>query len=171
MKPNKHMGPVDKVLLSRAIVDTIIAKVAASYDVNPSAIRSRRRYRQVAEARQMVMHLLVERGATLMGTARALTDQHGNGRDHGTVIHARRKILNLIDSCKQTRRRWNEVKHLADPEFGFHATRHYRVFMSANVDVLADEDLPREEVERRATIRVFAGRATPKMVDYQMEKI
>lgn len=166
-----HMGPVDKILLGKALVDNIIARVASAYDVRPIDIRGRRRFAQLSEARQMVMHLLVERGGTLAGTGRALTDRHGQGRDHGTVIHACKKISGLIDVCARTRKRWDEVKHLADPECGFKPKLVYQVFMSANVEVLAEGELPRDEIARRATARIYAGRAIPKMVDYIEEKI
>ena len=170
-KKGDNTSPADKLLLQDSIVSAILAKVAAVYGVRVRDIYARDRHACVAEARQVAMTLLVNRGGTYAGIGKALACPQGRARDHGTVLHARRKIAQLIETDKRTALKWSLLKHLGDPDIPIEPKRHYKVFLNTYVDVLAEGDITRDEVERRATVKLFEGRAVPKMVHYTTEKL
>ena len=154
----------DLKILHPAVVNAIMAKVASVYGLQPNTILSRDRHAFIAEARQVVMTLLVNRGATYGGVARVM-----NRSNHGTVLHARRKVGELIEVDSRTKLRWNFVKHHGDPDIPITPTRRYKVYLNSIVEVLAEGDLDREELERRAVVRLFEGRAAPNMVGSEKE--
>ena len=75
-------------------VDEIMQTVAKHYNLRMSDLLGPRRTRMIARPRQMAMYL-----AKTM-TSRSLPEigRRFGGRDHTTVIHAVRKIEELIDS-------------------------------------------------------------------------
>ncbi len=81
----------------RITIDEIQRKVAEHYNLRLTDMHSSRRARQVARPRQVAMYL-----AKLL-TARSLPEigRKFGGRDHTTVMHAIRKVEELIDADAQ----------------------------------------------------------------------
>jgi chromosomal replication initiator protein len=81
----------------KVTVDEIIRKVADHYNLRISDLLSARRARQVARPRQVAMYL------AKMLTSRSLPEigRKFGGRDHTTVIHAVRKIEELMRTDSQ----------------------------------------------------------------------
>lgn len=81
----------------RITIDEIQRKVAEHYNLRLTDMHSARRARQVARPRQVAMYL-----AKLL-TARSLPEigRKFGGRDHTTVMHAIRKVEELIDADAQ----------------------------------------------------------------------
>ena len=81
----------------RITIDEIQRKVAEHYNLRLTDMHSARRARQVARPRQVAMYL-----AKLL-TARSLPEigRKFGGRDHTTVMHAIRKVEELIDQDAQ----------------------------------------------------------------------
>tara|TARA_Y100000590_G_scaffold129461_1_gene148006 strand:+ start:2866 stop:3375 length:510 start_codon:yes stop_codon:yes gene_type:complete len=146
-------------------VKAIIQHVAAVYGVTPRDIWGRRRFDTIAEARQMVMYILLKRGATSTRAGQLLK------RDHGTVIHARKKIREYLTWCKPTQLAWNRLRHLADPEHTFDPVAKYTVRVNCDMEFLSDAQLNRDEIETKAIARIVAGRACPTLVHHDMESV
>lgn len=90
----------------RITMDSIQTTVAEYFDLRIADMTSRRRPRNIAYARQVAMYL-----------SRKLTDnslmeigEAFGGRDHGTIIHAVKKVEALIESEASTR---DAVAHLS----------------------------------------------------------
>jgi chromosomal replication initiator protein len=73
-------------------VDNIQKTVAEYYKVKVSDILSKRRSRSIARPRQMAMALAKE----LTNHSLPEIGEHFGGRDHTTVIHACRKVKELL---------------------------------------------------------------------------
>ncbi len=86
------------------IVDT----VCSFYNVSKSDVLSKKRNKEVAEARQICAYLMTE----LMSIPLVTVGQAIGGRDHATVIHAREKIAELIHVSDRTAREVNDIKNL-----------------------------------------------------------
>ena len=166
MKPPLKGNPVDDVILQPAIVNAILAKVAAVYGIRVADIRSRDRHALIAEARQVAMTLLVNRGASYTGVGKVI-----HPRCHGTVSHARKQVGLLVETDRRTRVKWNLLKHLGDPDVLIDPKMKYTAFVTANVEVLAEGRLSRDEIERRALTRLFEGRAPARMVGHEGEPV
>lgn len=69
-------------------IDTIIAKVAAYFDVTEEVLRSKKKTQEVALARQVAMYL----ARTLTQMSLKAIGGYFSGRDHSTVIHS----VNLV---------------------------------------------------------------------------
>ena len=158
-------GHVDSVILLPRALAAVEAQVASVYGVHPKLIRSRDRSAMVAEARQVLMSLLVERGASFTGIGRALK------RDHATVIYARKKIGQMVEVCRHTRDRWDKLKHLGTLSTVLNPVIKYKTMLNINVDILAAEELSVEELEVRAMAEVFQGNAVPKLVAHTTEAL
>ncbi len=81
----------------RITIDEIQRKVAEHYNLRITDMHSSRRARQVARPRQVAMYL------SKLLTARSLPEigRKFGGRDHTTVMHAIRKVEELIDDDAQ----------------------------------------------------------------------
>ncbi len=81
----------------RITIDEIQRKVAEHYNLRLTDMHSARRARQVARPRQVAMYL------SKLLTARSLPEigRKFGGRDHTTVMHAIRKVEELMDSDAQ----------------------------------------------------------------------
>jgi len=166
-RPVRAKGnPADKMILQPSLVNAVLAKVAEVYGIEVADIRSRDRHATVAEARQVAMTLLVNRGASYTGVGRAI-----HPRDHGTIIHARRKVGLLVETDRRTKLKWDLLKHLGDPDIPVNPRIKYSVSITATVEVLAEGVLGRDEVEARALTRLFEGRSPARMVGYESEKL
>lgn len=100
-------------ILNPVDVAGIVRGVAEVYNVTPEEIMGRSRFENIAEARMAAMVLTWK----AMGGRDGCTSATGRlfGRDHGTVLHARREIEARFTSRKHTRKRWLALRHLAVP--------------------------------------------------------
>ena len=84
----------------------VLKAVASSFELTPSDLKSRKRDRETALARQVAMYLLKE--ATNCSLAQ-IGLELGN-RDHSTVTHACQKIASDIDNNSYLKRKVSEIK-------------------------------------------------------------
>jgi len=112
--------PIDTGLATEALKDLLIyqerqvtvsniqKKVAEYYKIRVSDLSSKRRNRQIARPRQMAMALAKE--LTVLSLPE-IGEAFG-GRDHTTVIHACRKIKELVDSEAQLREDYTNLRKI-----------------------------------------------------------
>lgn len=80
-------------------VDRIIEETARTYNLEPDALRSKKRDAQTSRARMVAMYIV----SRLLGLAtQAIGDAFG-GRDHSTVVHALKEIERLIEKDSSLR--------------------------------------------------------------------
>lgn len=91
---------------AKVTIDSIQRTVAQYYDLRVADMTSRRRPKNIAHARQVAMYL--SRKLT-KNSLMEIGDAFG-GRDHGTIIHAVKKVGGLVESEAETR---EAVNHLA----------------------------------------------------------
>ena len=99
---------LDSVTLSprRVDVDTILHVVAAYYRLRVDDLTGRRRTRDIAMARQVVMYLARQiTELSFPGIGRAL-----GGRDHSTILHGCDKIAALFEKDDDMRRQILEIR-------------------------------------------------------------
>ena len=87
-------------------IDSIQRTVADYYDLRIADMTSRRRPKKIAHARQVAMYLsrkLTQNSLMEIGEA-------FGGRDHGTIIHAVKKVTSLVESEMDTR---EAIDHLS----------------------------------------------------------
>ncbi|MGJ8723753.1 MAG: chromosomal replication initiator protein DnaA [Roseibacillus sp.] len=90
----------------KVTIDSIQRTVADYYDLRIADMTGRRRPKKIAHARQVAMYLsrkLTKNSLMEIGEA-------FGGRDHGTIIHAVKKVTTLVESETDTK---EEVDHLA----------------------------------------------------------
>ncbi|MEE1280500.1 MAG: chromosomal replication initiator protein DnaA [Oscillospiraceae bacterium] len=81
-------------------VDRIISEIAKTFSVTPEEIRSKKRDKEIAEARQVAMYVLRE---TTQLSQKAIGAEF-SGRDHTTVIHSINSVKELIAKDQHKRR-------------------------------------------------------------------
>ena len=86
-------------------IDEIIKKVAEFYGVEPAAINTRSRKREVVLVRQVSMFLAKK----YLDMSTSKIGQYVGDRDHATVLHACKTITNLAETDKQFRSELNEI--------------------------------------------------------------
>ena len=86
-------------------IDEIIRKVAEFYGVEPAAINTRSRKREVVLVRQVSMFLAKK----YLDMSTSKIGQYVGDRDHATVLHACKTITNLAETDKQFRSELNEI--------------------------------------------------------------
>ena len=86
-------------------IDEIIKKVSEFYGVEPSAINTRSRKREVVLVRQVSMFLAKKH----LDMSTSKIGQYVGDRDHATVLHACKTITNLAETDKQFRSELNEI--------------------------------------------------------------
>lgn len=91
---------------TKVTIDSIQRTVAQYFDLRVADMTSRRRPKNIAHARQVAMYL--SRKLT-KNSLMEIGDAFG-GRDHGTIIHAVKKVGALVESEAETR---EAVDHLA----------------------------------------------------------
>jgi len=84
----------------------VIETVASSFQLTPSDLKSRKRDRETALARQVAMYLIKQ---TSNCSLAQIGLELGN-RDHSTVIHAYQKIANDIDNNPSLRRKILDIQ-------------------------------------------------------------
>jgi hypothetical protein len=84
-----ELHPVS-ITTSEEITDT----VAMVWGVTAHSMRSKTRKREVVEARQIAMVLCM----VFLKSTLAATGQKFGGRDHSTVIHAKRVVQDMLDT-------------------------------------------------------------------------
>ncbi|MDQ8189932.1 chromosomal replication initiator protein DnaA [Roseibacillus persicicus] len=90
----------------KVTIDSIQRAVADYFDLRVADMTGRRRPKNIAHARQVAMYLSRELTKnSLMEIGEAF-----GGRDHGTIIHAVKKVKSLVESEEETR---EAVDHLA----------------------------------------------------------
>lgn len=72
-------------------IDIIVDKVCEFFDINKAEITSKKRTKNIVEARQIAIFLTSE----MVSVPLATIGEYFGGRDHSTVIHARDKIIEL----------------------------------------------------------------------------
>ena len=90
----------------KVTIDSIQRTVAQYFDLRVADMTSRRRPKNIAHARQVAMYL--SRKLT-KNSLMEIGDAFG-GRDHGTIIHAVKKVSTLVEKEAETR---EAVDHLA----------------------------------------------------------
>ncbi len=81
-------------------VDKIISEVAKTFNVSPVDIRSKKRDKEIAEARQIAIYVLRE---TTQLSQKAIGAEF-SGRDHTTVIHSINSVKDMIEKDQYKRR-------------------------------------------------------------------
>lgn len=81
-------------------VEVIQRKVAEHYRIQMSDMTSKRRMQNIAFPRQVAMYLATQ----LTGMSLVSIGQAFGGRDHGTVIHARKTVVNQMEVDANVRR-------------------------------------------------------------------
>ena len=74
-------------------------RVSHAWGTTPEAIMSRSRLQPETEARQVVMYLLTQEGVSASQIGRWM------GRDHGSVLQAKRRVSGLLDVDPRFRKR------------------------------------------------------------------
>ncbi|MGI9240676.1 MAG: helix-turn-helix domain-containing protein, partial [Verrucomicrobiales bacterium] len=83
----------------RVTINRIQKEVAEHFDIRLADMTSKRRPANIAFPRQVAMYL----ARTMTNHSLVEIGQAFGGRDHGTVIHAARKIEQCIEDSKETR--------------------------------------------------------------------
>ena len=91
-------------------VPEIMETVAKFYNLEKSDILSRKRKREIVQARQVVMYLSKE----LTDASLAAIGAEVGGRDHSTVIYAEKAIANLLATDTQFKSELQEIYELLD---------------------------------------------------------
>jgi len=92
-----------------ALTPALVVNTVASYfGLGPDEIMGKRRTKNIALARQIVMYLLREEGQLRFG----LIGRDLGGRDHSTILHGWQKIAHDINVDNQLRRDVLEIKNL-----------------------------------------------------------
>ncbi len=90
----------------------IIEAVANSFQLTPLDLKSRKRDKETALARQVAMYLIrQETNCSLVQIGRELGD-----RDHSTVIHAYEKVASDIDASPYLRRKILDIQQIIYPK-------------------------------------------------------
>lgn len=99
-------GPRVRRLIPKMTCGEIIKLVCREYGVSPTDIKSARRTAQIVRPRQEAMWLCT------IYTQKSLPEigRQFGGRDHTTVLHAKRKIGRLVDSGEYTPRAQDAVE-------------------------------------------------------------
>ena len=92
-------GKAQKEIATTPIL--VIEVVANSFQLTPTDLRSRKRDKETALARQVAMYLIKQE----TNSSLALIGKELGGRDHSTVIHACRKIVNDIETDPYLKRK------------------------------------------------------------------
>lgn len=87
-------------------IDEIIKKVTEYYAVEPSALNTRSRKREVVLVRQVAMYLAKK----YLDLSTSKIGQYIGKRDHATVLHACKTITNLAETDKQFRYELNQIE-------------------------------------------------------------
>ncbi|MBK1832795.1 chromosomal replication initiator protein DnaA [Roseibacillus ishigakijimensis] len=91
---------------SKVTIDAIQRKVAEYFDLRVADMTGRRRPKNIAHARQVAMYL----SRTMTKNSLVEIGDAFGGRDHGTIIHAVKKVKGLMESEEETR---EAIEHLA----------------------------------------------------------
>ena len=91
-------------------VPEILAAVSRYYNIEESDIVSRKRKRDIVQARQVVMYLAKE----LTDASLAAIGAEMGGRDHSTVIYADRAIRDLLDTDTKFQVELKEIRELLE---------------------------------------------------------
>ena len=86
-------------------IEDIIKKVAGYYGIEPEAINTKSRKREVVLVRQVAMYLAKKH----LDLSTSKIGLYIGNRDHATVLHACKTITNLADTDKQFRNELNEI--------------------------------------------------------------
>ena len=87
-------------------IEEIIKKVTEYYAVEPSALNTRSRKREVVLVRQVAMYLAKK----YLDLSTSKIGQYIGKRDHATVLHACKTITNLAETDKQFRYELNQIE-------------------------------------------------------------
>lgn len=97
----KGTGLAEMIMMSNSahnmrLVDYIIKLVSKYYNIESDLLKTKTRKREICFPRQAAMYLIKE------NTNLSLTHIGGlfNGKDHATVLHAKRTVANLMQSDK-----------------------------------------------------------------------
>lgn len=97
----KGTGLAEMIMMSNSahnmrLVDYIVKLVSKYYNIESELLKTKTRKREICFPRQAAMYLIKE------NTNLSLTHIGGlfNGKDHATVLHAKRTVANLMQSDK-----------------------------------------------------------------------
>lgn len=103
---SQTVGVEERKLSVPEILDT----VSKYYNIDKADLVSRKRKREIVQARQVVMYLSKE----LTDSSLAAIGAEVGGRDHSTVIYAEKAICNLLDTDAQFKSELEEIYELLD---------------------------------------------------------
>lgn len=108
-------------------LDTVISAVCMVYpDVSKAEILGQARPDRIAEPRHVAMTALDSRGWSQQSSAEAF-----NRKDHGTIWHARRRVLRQASYDKKFKARWDRVNEIL--ERATVSKNDVRVVLQANI--------------------------------------
>lgn len=84
--------------------EDLLNAVAQEYNVSTDEMLSNSRAHVLSEARQMLMHLLLDRLALKTVEIAAFTN-----RDHSTVVYAVKRISSLLEVDRITKKRYERI--------------------------------------------------------------
>jgi len=88
--------------------DKVMECVSRYYNISKDDLVGKKKTREIAEPRQICMYLVNE----IVGLPLAKVGEVFGGRDHTTVMHARKKVLELIQSNLKVKLAINDVKEM-----------------------------------------------------------
>ena len=88
--------------------DKVIECVSRYYNISKDDLIGKKKNRDIAEPRQICMYLVNE----IVGLPLAKVGENFGGRDHTTVMHARKKVLELIQTNVKVKLAVNDIKEM-----------------------------------------------------------
>jgi len=88
--------------------DKVMECVCRYYNISKEDLIGKKKSREIAEPRQICMYLVNE----IVGLPLARVGESFGGRDHTTVMHARKKVLELIQSNVKVKLAVNDIKEM-----------------------------------------------------------
>jgi len=88
--------------------DRVIECVCRYYNISKEDLTGKKKTREIAEPRQICMYLVNE----IVGLPLARVGESFGGRDHTTVMHARNKVLGLLQSNVKVKLAVNDIKDM-----------------------------------------------------------
>jgi hypothetical protein len=116
-KENKIKKVINELKLSEVeklheekIIKYILKIVENYYKVNPNYVTTNNRRRELVFARQVSMYLIFKYSTCSLKRIGEVF----NGKDHSTVVHAKKTVLNLMQIDKEIKNQIDELKKIIE---------------------------------------------------------
>ena len=103
---HRIMQDIVKISSKEVNIDLIMDLVSEQMKISRTQLLSKERTREVATARQVVMYLCKQHTKTPLTVIGAAI----GGRNHATVLHAHKNIINMIDTDRSLRKHIEEME-------------------------------------------------------------